>query len=205
MEIDYGVQRMQEIYDFAGVKLGASIWTRTKSEAVSLSKVFTSWAKANGVSLLPTIECAGHHDPRGQGWRVHFVEAGHYKSSVNESNMRAVIETWVRERLVFQSAPPRGGWLLVSQLHQDYRLWFEDRASFQEGSLCHHIAKFSRILASIPGVKRTRISAGSVIMGVAMKPVATPAPTPAHDDDEEEEQIVPCCGLPIDCCECDVD
>ncbi len=167
MEIEFGVKPTSLVYDFEKVREGASIWVRKKTEAAGICRAFKDWAQENGALLMASWERATASDPRGPGWRVHFREAARYNVPVSERAASAAMRLWLKERTAPSLKRPTVGWHLMSALHREYLIWFE-ASSFQAGNALS-VAKFSAELATIPGLTRQRVAAGSVVIGLALK------------------------------------
>lgn len=162
MHIDRDVKSATRAYDFSEIDDGSSIWFPTKGEAMDVHRAFTKWARDGFHKLGASVEKCGVMDPRGKGYRIHFLTMDDEFAQDADT-----LAEWILARTKPTPKPPYGGWHLVSVLHADYERWFTDAGKPASSFLS--IVKFSQKLAATSGVKRMRQSEGSVAVGIAFK------------------------------------
>lgn len=169
MGFEYTVKyspRLEDEYEFAGLREGASLWCETRDKAGKIALAFHEWAFANNSDLIAETLPVSSTDPKPRGWRVWIIQNEHGPTAY----MVDPLIMWTRERIAEASTEPASGWHRTSELYADFIAWAVSKG-LNKAYLPTATTFTNRMKAMLTDADFRRRSEGMVVVGVRLKEV----------------------------------
>lgn len=151
---------LEERYDFASIKTGASLWFEFKKECAEVTRHYEEWSKRNGACMTTSFAEVGKDDPDGPGFRLWFTDPDMERLKQGDVDIYLLVRMWVKHRLVYVAEEPAGGWPMTGRLYEDFMKWSEQYGG--DRSTTKNV--FGRVLKTVGTISVRRRAQGTVVV-----------------------------------------